>query len=1700
MVAGAVNVATSSGRRWSALSLALAVALGALSFAPGIAASQALPSPSATETPVPTASSTPARSPTPTPTATPTPLQTSTSLPPVTSTPPATSTASGSTPVAGTPAATPSLVAPTGSATPSPSATPTATATPTGSPTATATATPTGSPTATATATGTATPTATATAVRLHVTSGGATTYAVTISDSSLSLPSVSGLPATIHPGDALQFTNSSSSTTFTVTFTVVLGGEMPLGDGAAPVTLPPGQSATITFPFSGSYRVSVGAPSYSLTSDSPLTVDCCPTLPAGAISISVMDTALHGIPNAQVTLREQLPDGSPVPGVAWAITTTNSDGNTTFLDVLTSDQLSGGARYVGLAQAAGKASRFLCPSWCSGLGAYRADYAAPVVVSAGTQAYYSVQLEASASLTGTLTVAGSSGPVPAPDGLVIRAEAIDPLYGTWTTVLHNGDGSYTIDGLVAGQAYRVRANDAEDPAFAVGYYSPSGGQPSRLTAAAVTVPATGISWTLGAGNALSGRITKAERPGEGVSGAIVRLVYRSPTGDATDTVRQTVTDATGAYSFAHVLPAGQSWTVVALLDTPSEQRVPRGYNPSATGFDVNPSPVTVSVDAGAVSSIDVPLQLGRAVTGQLSIVGLAPAWAAAEGRVEAWRLSDGYWTGGTTTDAAGSFRLIVPQNVDLAVRGWARSYISPLAAGPFTIWLSDPFVVPAGTAAPSLTINTPYCGGISGTISNADGAPLRAPAALRVEHVPDGRSILAVLFPPGSAGSASSSLQYLVCAHDSGSYNLRLDEPGYVSRLAGGNVTAYPAVMLQVSVLAGGSPATGATVSILAPGGARKLGDASPGAAAGTYTLGVLPNVTYLVQASLPGYAPVAKQITTGTTSPVTVTLDLSALDSVAVSGTVSGLSAGTVTLAPADAGYAAVSVPITGSGGAGSFTAHVTPGLYAVRVDGPGAAVEPQVVDLRAAAGSTVPLSLSNGASPGTIAGTVTAAFSLGGGWSPLPAGWATAPAGGAVVEAIDRTGLVAASQTTAPDGSYRLSVAPGTYLISVRFTGYAVTEIEDVAVAAGSTVALDVDLAARNPYLIYGRMHCDWPACLPLAPGVRLTPFGAGQVAFMPVGAQDGAPFTLHVPAGTYLVEGFGDGCVSFGLAWTVSATAPQVPASASCSGGDGGSEAMVSGQVVIGASPATGARVTAYDSTGTPLSSSLTEPDGTFRVMVPWRSPTGDLQEVVVSYAGYAPVAVPVTFDRAATSVTLPPIDLAALDPVTVSGTVSSASGGLNGAVIGAMPTRGDGPASVRLAAAPGAASATYTLHLPPGEALVAVHRPGLWAAPVATAWLAAGSSSTASFTLTPGTVLRGVLILGQETFPGFDSVLVRALDANGRGVAAAVRTRGRYALTLPPPPPGATSQTATLAVDAPGDAEVDVPVSASATAADVVQPIDLPAATASWTSLSCLKASSPTGRRLPRGTFLRGTSTTGGRLLLPLRRLSWDSRCVRVPPGTWTLHVVAPGYYAPPATFTVAGGASQVTYVTVPTFQLSPAAMLAGQLPLRRDPSATPPQRFETDLEVRVFPHGSSVPVAVIDRTFDPLALRTGEHGEFELPLPLVLGQTYDVEIKPAHALGVLITNVTPAQNADGSGAVIDLPSLPVPNEGDVNGDDRVALDDFSLFVTAFGRSQGQPGYDPRTDFNQDGVTDIYDFSLFVSQGNFGSRGPLPAGG
>jgi hypothetical protein len=58
--------------------------------------------------------------------------------------------------------------------------------------------------------------------------------------------------------------------------------------------------------------------------------------------------------------------------------------------------------------------------------------------------------------------------------------------------------------------------------------------------------------------------------------------------------------------------------------------------------------------------------------------------------------------------------------------------------------------------------------------------------------------------------------------------------------------------------------------------------------------------------------------------------------------------------------------------------------------------------------------------------------------------------------------------------------------------------------------------------------------------------------------------------------------------------------------------------------------------------------------------------------------------------------------------------------------------------------------------------------------------------------------------------------------------------------------------------------------------------------------------------------------------------------------------------------------------------------------------------------------------------------------------------------------------------------------------GDVNGDNRVTLLDFSALAGAFNRSSGQPGWNANADLNGDGSVSLIDFSLLAS--NFNQTG------
>jgi hypothetical protein len=123
--------------------------------------------------------------------------------------------------------------------------------------------------------------------------------------------------------------------------------------------------------------------------------------------------------------------------------------------------------------------------------------------------------------------------------------------------------------------------------------------------------------------------------------------------------------------------------------------------------------------------------------------------------------------------------------------------------------------------------------------------------------------------------------------------------------------------------------------------------------------------------------------------------------------------------------------------------------------------------------------------------------------------------------------------------------------------------------------------------------------------------------------------------------------------------------------------------------------------------------------------------------------------------------------------------------------------------------------------------------------------------------------------------------------------------------------------------------------------------------------------------------------------------------------------------------------------------------------------------------------GSGTPVASYAALLDATGVFTATD---------VVTGVYDITVKNAHSLS----------NRRG-GVVVSSWMLPedfgMLLEGDVTDDDRVAGDDFSALVTAYGTSPGQPRWDPRADFTGDGVIGGADFSLLVS--NYGLRGPIP---
>ena len=89
-----------------------------------------------------------------------------------------------------------------------------------------------------------------------------------------------------------------------------------------------------------------------------------------------------------------------------------------------------------------------------------------------------------------------------------------------------------------------------------------------------------------------------------------------------------------------------------------------------------------------------------------------------------------------------------------------------------------------------------------------------------------------------------------------------------------------------------------------------------------------------------------------------------------------------------------------------------------------------------------------------------------------------------------------------------------------------------------------------------------------------------------------------------------------------------------------------------------------------------------------------------------------------------------------------------------------------------------------------------------------------------------------------------------------------------------------------------------------------------------------------------------------------------------------------------------------------------------------------------------------------------------------------------IRIKHAQSLAVTQSATLVA----GSNALT-FPALPM---GDINNDNAVTLQDFSILAGSFNRSSGQAGYDARADLNGDSTVTLTDFSMLA--GNFNQVG------
>jgi hypothetical protein len=222
----------------------------------------------------------------------------------------------------------------------------------------------------------------------------------------------------------------------------------------------------------------------------------------------------------------------------------------------------------------------------------------------------------------------------------------------------------------------------------------------------------------------------------------------------------------------------------------------------------------------------------------------------------------------------------------------------------------------------------------------------------------------------------------------------------------------------------------------------------------------------------------------------------------------------------------------------------------------------------------------------------------------------------------------------------------------------------------------------------------------------------------------------------------------------------------------------------------------------------------------------------------------------------------------------------------------------------------------------------------------------------------------------------------------------------------------------------------------------------------------------------RISFVVGGAPTDGRILVAtvhfraitttlLSRLTWNTNAPRLTDVTF-------------------GGVSVLGSAQPGAVRVGPTALLTGQT-VMQGRAAAPNAAWSVPLLLTLGQPGERGP----DYVF---GLQSDQSGAFAMP-GVAAPDGYNLRLKGLHTLRSLLPRtVAGGLNAMNWGTLL---------EGDVYNDNRIDGRDVSLLAAAFGKTQGQPGFNPRADLNEDDTINNADVNLL--RANLGRRGDVLAG-